>query len=63
MVVTGQLDVESLPAIASMSRFNHVIVTSLVPEPAPAPAYPGVRVFVTSTALELAQAWDGWVVR
>jgi uncharacterized protein (DUF58 family) len=63
VVVTGELDVESLPAIASMSRFDHVIVTSLVPHPVPAPAYPGVRVFVTSTANELAQAWDGWVVR
>jgi hypothetical protein len=40
-----------------------VIVTSLVPHSLPAPAYPGVRVFATSTAHELAQAWDGWVVR
>jgi uncharacterized protein (DUF58 family) len=63
VVVTGALDVESLPAIASMSRFDHVIVTSLVPRPVPAPAYPGVRVFVATTANELAQAWDGWVVR
>jgi uncharacterized protein (DUF58 family) len=63
VVVTGEIDVESLPVIASMSRFDHVIVTSLVPHPRPAPAYPGVRVFVTSTAHELAQAWDGWVVR
>jgi uncharacterized protein (DUF58 family) len=63
VVVTGKLDPESLPAIASMSRFDHVIVTSLVPGPTPAPVYPGVRVFVTSTANELAQAWDGWVVR
>jgi uncharacterized protein (DUF58 family) len=63
VVVTGKLDLESLPAIASMSRFNHVIVTSLVPRPEPTPSYPGVRVFVTSTANELAQAWDGWVAR
>ena len=63
VVVTGEIDVESLPVIASMSRFDHVIVTSLVPHTRPAPAYPGVRVFVTSTAHELAQAWDGWVVR
>ena len=62
-MVTGEIDVESLPAIASMSRFDHVIVTSLVPHSLPAPAYPGVRVFATSTAHELAQAWDGWVVR
>jgi uncharacterized protein (DUF58 family) len=64
VVVTGSLDFESLPAIASLhGRFANLIVASVVPEATPAPLYPGVRVFVTTTANELASAWDGWVSR
>jgi uncharacterized protein (DUF58 family) len=64
VVVTGMLEVDSLPAIAGLSRrFDHVIVVSLVPRPTLTPAYPGVNVLVATTADELAQAWDTGVAR
>ena len=64
VVVTGALELDTLPAIAALKRrFDHVIVVSVVPRPAPAPVYPGVRVLVASTADELAQAWDELVTR
>ncbi|MGH9107529.1 MAG: DUF58 domain-containing protein [Acidimicrobiales bacterium] len=64
VVITGTLALDSLPAIASLSRhFDHVIVASLVPRPTPAPNYPGVNVLVATTAAELAQAWDNLAVR
>jgi uncharacterized protein (DUF58 family) len=61
VVVTGILELDTLPAIASLKRrFDHVIVASIVPRPGTPPVYPGVRVLVASTADELAQAWEGW---
>ena len=64
VVVTGALEVDSLPAMASLSkRFDHLIVASLVPRLVPAPTYPGVDVLVATSADELAQAWDSWVTR
>jgi uncharacterized protein (DUF58 family) len=64
VVVTGMLDPEGLPSIAALSRrFDHVVVTSLVPRPAPTPAFPGVSVLTASTAGEMAQAWDTWAAR
>ena len=64
VVVTGALELDSLPSIAALTRrFDHVIVASLVPRPTPAPAYPGVSVLVATTADELAQGWDNWATR
>jgi uncharacterized protein (DUF58 family) len=64
VVVTGMLEADSLPAIASLSRrFDHLIVTSVVPRPTVTPTYPGVHVLVATTADELAQAWDSGVAR
>ena len=64
VVVTGMLEVDSLPAVALLSRrFDHLVVASLVPRPVPAPAYPGVSVLVATTADGLAHAWDNWVAR
>jgi uncharacterized protein (DUF58 family) len=64
VVVTGALELESLPAIAALTRrFDHVIVASLVPRPAPAPVYPGVSILVATSADDLAQAWDSWATR
>jgi len=64
VVVTGVLDSGSLPAIAALNRrFDHVIVTSVVPRPGPAPVYPGVDVLVATTADEMAQTWDASVAR
>jgi len=62
VVVTGALELDSLPAIASLSRrFDHVIVASLVPHPGAVPTYPGISVLVACTADELARAWDNRV--
>ncbi|HTW10296.1 MAG TPA: DUF58 domain-containing protein [Acidimicrobiales bacterium] len=64
VVVTGMLELESLPAVAALTRhFDHLIVASLVPRKTQPPTYPGVNVLVASTADELASAWDGGVAR
>jgi uncharacterized protein (DUF58 family) len=64
VVVTGMLELESLPAIATLSRrFDHVIVVSVVPRATLVPTYPGVDVLVATTADELAQTWDSGVAR
>jgi uncharacterized protein (DUF58 family) len=64
VVVTGALELESLPGIAALRRrFDNVIVVSLVPRPVLAPAFPGVTVLVATTADELAMAWDTQVGR
>jgi hypothetical protein len=58
------LELESLPAIATLSRrFDHVIVVSLVPRATLVPTYPGVDVLVATTADELARTWDSGVAR
>lgn len=64
VVVTGTLDVDILPGIASLRRrFDHVITCSIVPRLVPGPAFPGLTVLVATTADELAQAWDAQVAR
>ena len=64
VVVTGMLEADSLPAVASLSRrFDHLIVASVVPRPTVTPTYPGVHVLVATSADELAQAWDAAVAR
>ena len=64
VVVTGALELDTLPSIAALKRrFDHVIVVSVVPRPGPAPVYPGVRVLVVSTADQLAEAWGELVTR
>lgn len=64
VVVTGTLEQEALPAMASLARrFDHVVALSIVPRISTVPAYPGVEVLTATTADELARAWDAWVGR
>lgn len=59
VVVTGRLDLTSLPTIASLRRrFDRVLVASIVSRPQRVPAYPGVAVFVAPNADQLARAWN-----
>ena len=64
VVVTGVTQLDSLPEVAALRRrFDHVIVSSLVPRPSPAPAYAGLTFLVATTADELAEAWEAQVAR
>jgi uncharacterized protein (DUF58 family) len=59
VVVTGRLDAETLPRIASLRRrYDHIVVASLVSQSMTAPVYPGLTILVSSTADELARAWN-----
>jgi uncharacterized protein (DUF58 family) len=59
VVVTGRLDLETLPLIASLRRrYDHIVVASLISQPTAAPIYPGLTILVARTADELARAWN-----
>ncbi len=64
IVVTGSLDLESLPMISALRRrFDRVIVTSINSQPLRAPAQPGVTIVSAAAAGELARAWNIRVAR
>jgi uncharacterized protein (DUF58 family) len=64
VVVTGRLDLESLPAIsACRRRFDRVIAISLVSRPTPIPSDPGVIVLSAADADGAARAWNSQVAR
>lgn len=64
VVITGEIDLESLPLVAALRRrFDRVILVSMVPRPARAPVHPGLTVVEASTADELAQRWNTAVAR
>jgi uncharacterized protein (DUF58 family) len=64
VVVTGQLDLESLPTIAALRRrFDRVIVVSMATRARRVPIYPGLTVVPAATADELARAWNTGVAR
>jgi uncharacterized protein (DUF58 family) len=64
VVVTGQLDLLSLPMIAALRRaFDRVIVTSIVTRPTRMPVHPGLTIVAAGSAAELAQAWNTGVAR
>ena len=64
VVVTGEIDLESLPQVAALRRrFDRVILVSMVPRPARAPVHPGLTIVEASTADELAQRWNTAVSR
>jgi uncharacterized protein (DUF58 family) len=59
VVVTGRLDLESLPAIAALRRrFDRVLAVSVVHQPRPVPTRSGVTVLTVAGADELARAWN-----
>jgi hypothetical protein len=64
VVVTGRLDLLSLPMIAALRRaFDRVIVTSIVTRPTRMPVHPGLTIVAAGSAAELAQAWNTGVAR
>jgi uncharacterized protein (DUF58 family) len=64
VVVTGVVQQDSLPEVAALRRrFDHVILTALVPRPTPAPAYPGLTILVGTDADEVAQGWEAQVAK
>jgi len=64
VVVTGRLDLDSLPMIAALRRrFDRVIVTSIVSRPMRVPIHPGLKIVAAGSADELVQAWNTGVAR
>jgi uncharacterized protein (DUF58 family) len=64
IVVTGRLDLKTLPMIAALRRrFDRVVVVSMVPEATPMPVHPGLAIVTARSAQELAQAWNTGVTR
>jgi uncharacterized protein (DUF58 family) len=59
VVVTGRLDHDSLPTIATLRRrYDHLVVASIASGTAPVPVYPGLTILVADTADGLARAWN-----
>jgi uncharacterized protein (DUF58 family) len=59
VVITGHLDSENLPTVASLRRrFDRVILVSLVGRPGRAPGHPGLTVIEATTAGEVARHWN-----
>lgn len=64
VVITGSLEEDTLPAVAALRRrYDHLVVASLVPEPADAPAYAGITILCERDAEELARAWNTRTIR
>jgi uncharacterized protein (DUF58 family) len=64
VVVTGRVDRESLPAVAALrSRFDRLVVVSVLPRPGSVPSHPGVSVVPVTSADELAAVWNRRLAR
>jgi uncharacterized protein (DUF58 family) len=64
VVVTGRMDVNSLPMIAALRRrFDRVVVASLDRERRRVPIHPGLTIVAAGTADEIVQAWNTGVAR
>jgi uncharacterized protein (DUF58 family) len=64
VVVTGLLDLDTLPMIAALHRrFDRVIAVSMVTESMRLPIHPGLSVVAARSADELVQAWNTGVAR
>ena len=63
-LVTGQIDLDTLPIIASLRRrFDRVIVVSMVERPTRIPVHPGLTIIEARTADEVAHRWNTGVAR
>src|SRR6202021_1761667 len=61
VVVTGSVDMETLPMIAALRRrFDRVIVASLVGRPTIVPVHPGLPVVAGAGSTAIAFAVAGW---
>jgi uncharacterized protein (DUF58 family) len=64
VVVTCQLDLDSLPMIAALRRrFDRVVVVSMVEAPGRVPVHPGLTIIQSRTTDEVAQRWNSGVAR
>ena len=64
VVVTGELDLHSVPMIAALRRrFDRVVVVSIVNQPIRVPVHPGLTIVAARSADELVQAWNTGVSR
>jgi uncharacterized protein (DUF58 family) len=64
VVVTGQIDLATLPMIAALRRrFDRVIVVSMVERPTTIPVHPGLTIIEARTADEVAHRWNTGVAR
>jgi uncharacterized protein (DUF58 family) len=64
VVVTGQIDLATLPMIAALRRrFDRVIVVSMVEQPMRIPVHPGLTIIEGRTADEVAHRWNTGVAR
>ena len=65
VVVTGRLETETLPTVVRLRRrFDRLLLASLIPDPQPAPLYPGLHILSGATVEQIAYAWQreaiGW---
>lgn len=59
VVVTGRLESDTLPAVATLRRrYDQLVVISIVPSVDEARTYPGVTILVGTDADEAARAWN-----
>jgi uncharacterized protein (DUF58 family) len=64
VVVTGTVQLDSLPEVAALRRrFDRVIMASVVPRPTPAPIYPGLTILAGTNADEVAEDWEAQVAK
>jgi uncharacterized protein (DUF58 family) len=64
IVVSGQLDVASLPQVAALRRrFDRVVVAMLIPRPGRLPVYAGLTMVCAASAAEFARTWNTRVAR
>lgn len=64
VVVTGRVGADGLTSVAALRRrFDRLVVASLVPERAPAVAFPGITVLAGTDADTVARGWSAPAVR
>jgi hypothetical protein len=64
VVVTGQLELSSLPLVAALRRrFDRVILASLMSRPTRVPIHPGLTIVAAGSADELVHSWNSGVAR
>jgi uncharacterized protein (DUF58 family) len=64
VVVTGQLDLDSLPMIAALRRrFDRVVLVSMVRDFIRVPVHPGLSMVAAGSADEFVHAWNTSVAR
>lgn len=64
VVVTGQVDLDTLPMVAALRRrFDRVTVISMVERPSRVPVHPGLTIIEARTADEVAVRWNSGVAR